>query len=76
MKVWIDQDECTGSGLCELIEPSVFVIGAEGLAVVRDGDAVLPAGPAGTVTVSPEIERQVEEASQACPGRCIRIESE
>jgi ferredoxin len=76
MKVWIDQDECTGSGLCELIEPSVFGIGAEGLAVVRDGDTVLPAGPAGTVTVSPEAERQVLEAAQACPGRCIRIEPE
>lgn len=76
MKVWIDQDECTGSGLCEVIEPSVFAIGEDGLAVVRDGNSTLPAGPAGTVTVSPEAERQVLEAGQACPGRCIRIESE
>jgi ferredoxin len=37
---------------------------------------VVPPGPAGTVTVSPENERQVLEASQACPGGCIRIESE
>ena len=76
MKVWIDQDRCTGSGLCELLEPIVFTIGEDGLAVVHDGDSVLPAGPAGTVTVSPESERQVLEASQACPGRCIRIDSE
>jgi ferredoxin len=76
MKVWIDQDECTGSGLCEAIEPSVFVIDAEGLAAVRDGDTVAPPGPEGTVTVSPEYERQVLEAGQACPGCCIRIESE
>ena len=76
MKVWIDQDECTGSGVCEALEPSVFVIGEEGLAVVRDGDTVLPAGPTGTLTVSPGSERQVLEASQACPGRCIHIEAE
>ena len=76
MKVWIDQDECTGSGLCEAIEPSVFVIDAEGLAAVHDGDTVAPSGPAGTVTVAPEYERQVLEAGQACPGGCIRIESE
>lgn len=76
MRVWIDQDECTGAGLCEVLEPSVFVIGADGLAAVRDGDSALPAGPAGALTVSPDCEREVLEASQACPGRCIRIESE
>lgn len=73
MKVWIDQDECTGSGLCEVLEPSVFEIGEDGLAVVRDGDVTLPPGPEGTVTVSAECERRVLEAGQACPGRCIRI---
>jgi ferredoxin len=76
MRVWIDQEECTGAGLCEVIEPSVFVIGEEGLALVRSGDAVQPAGPTGTVTVTPENEREVREASLACPGRCIRIEAE
>ncbi len=25
MKVWIDQDLCTGDGLCEEIAPDVFV---------------------------------------------------
>ncbi|MSX37440.1 MAG: ferredoxin, partial [Actinobacteria bacterium] len=24
MKVWIDQDLCTGDGLCEEISPNVF----------------------------------------------------
>jgi ferredoxin len=76
MKVWIDQDECTGSGLCELIDPSVFVLDEEGLAAVRAGDAVLEAGPAGAATVPPESEREVLEASQACPGRCIHVEPE
>jgi ferredoxin len=76
MKVWIDQDECTGSGLCEAIEPNMFVLDAEGLAAVRDGDAIAPPGPDGTVTVLPEYDRQVLEAAQACPGGCIRVESE
>jgi ferredoxin len=70
MKVWIDQDQCTGSGLCEAIEPSVFLLDAEGLATVRDGDTE------DAVTVPPQYERQVEEAAQACPGACIRIESD
>jgi len=26
MKVWIDQDLCTGDGLCEEIAPDVFVL--------------------------------------------------
>lgn len=76
MKVWIDQDECTGSGLCEAIEPDVFAIGTDGLAVVCDGDAALPSGRAGALTVPPDHEREVLEAGQACPGRCIRIESD
>jgi ferredoxin len=75
MKVWIDQGECTGSGLCEVLEPDVFALDADGLAVVRDGDSVLPSGPAGALTVSPDFQREVLEASQACPGRCIRIET-
>ncbi|MSX16279.1 MAG: ferredoxin, partial [Actinobacteria bacterium] len=26
MKVWIDQDLCTGDGLCEEISPNVFTL--------------------------------------------------
>ncbi|MCU1488088.1 MAG: ferredoxin, partial [Actinomycetia bacterium] len=26
MKVWIDQDLCTGDGLCEEIAPAVFTL--------------------------------------------------
>jgi len=32
MKVWIDQDLCTGDGLCEEIAPSVFTLLDDGLA--------------------------------------------
>jgi ferredoxin len=41
MKVWIDQDLCTGDGLCEEICPSVFTLLDDGLAYVKQGDDVL-----------------------------------
>ena len=43
MKVWIDQDLCTGDGLCEEIAPDVFTLLDDGLAYVPDGqlDAVI-----------------------------------
>ena len=34
MKVWIDQDLCTGDGLCEEIAPDVFTLLDDGLAYV------------------------------------------
>ena len=40
MKVWIDQDLCTGDGLCEEIAPDVFTLLDDGLAYVREGDKV------------------------------------
>jgi ferredoxin len=74
MRVLIDQDHCTGSGLCELIEPRVFAIGDDGLARVRRGDEILPPGPDTTVTVPPGCEDEVRDASESCPGGCIRLE--
>ena len=35
MKVWIDQDLCTGDGLCEEIAPDVFTLLDDGLACVE-----------------------------------------
>ena len=42
MKVWIDQDLCTGDGLCEEIAPAVFTLLDDGLAYVKEGDKVFP----------------------------------
>ena len=39
MKVWIDQDLCTGDGLCEEIAPAVFTLLDDGLAYVKEGTA-------------------------------------
>ena len=40
MKVWIDQDLCTGDGLCEEIAPDVFTLLDDGLAYVREKDKI------------------------------------
>ena len=76
MKVWIDQDLCTGDGLCEEICPSVFTLLDDGLAYVKQGADVLssPGGADGVATVPSEFEDAVVEASEECPGECIFIE--
>ena len=53
MKVWIDQDLCTGDGLCEEIAPDVFTLLDDGLAYVKEGDKVFddPGGAEGLADV-------------------------
>jgi len=78
MKVWIDQDLCTGDGLCEEICPDVFTLLDDGLAYVKDGSTVMsnPGGAAGMVSVAPGLEDAVSEAAEECPGECIFIEAD
>jgi len=76
MKVWIDQDLCTGDGLCEEICPSVFTLLDDGLAYVKEGADVrnAPGGAEGLAVVPDGMEDAVIEASEECPGECIFIE--
>ena len=78
MKVWIDQDLCTGDGLCEEICPSVFTLLDDGLAYVKQGDDVLssPGGAEGLAIVPAGMGDAVVEASEECPGECIFIEKD
>jgi ferredoxin len=78
MKVWIDQDLCTGDGLCEEIAPAVFTLLDDGLAYVKEGDQVLndPGGQQGLALVPEGMEDAVVEASEECPGECIFVESD
>ena len=76
MKVWIDQDLCTGDGLCEEIAPDVFALLDDGLAYVKEGDKIL-SEPAGAEAVAPVPAGQEEatiESAEECPGECIYIE--
>ena len=78
MKVWIDQDLCTGDGLCEEIAPAVFTLLDDGLAYVKEGDKVFsnPGGPEGLANVPGGMEDAVIESAEECPGECIFIEVE
>jgi ferredoxin len=76
MKVWIDQDLCTGDGLCEEIAPSVFTLLDDGLAYVKEGDKVFsdPGGADGLANVPGGMEEATIESAEECPGECIFIE--
>ena len=80
MKVWIDQDLCTGDGLCEEIAPDVFVMLDDGLAYVREGEKIFAeesgnSQGADGLAVVPEGQEDVTvESAEECPGGCIFIE--
>jgi ferredoxin len=80
MKVWIDQDLCTGDGLCEEIAPDVFVLLDDGLAYVREGSKIFAEsegnlqGAKGMAQVPAGQEEIVVESAEECPGECIFIE--
>jgi ferredoxin len=75
--VWIDQDLCTGDGLCAEIAPDVFVMEPDGLAYVKEGDKIFaaargnPEGAAGVARFAIELTDDVVEAAEECPGECI-----
>jgi ferredoxin len=80
MKVWIDQDLCTGDGICEEIAPDVFVLLDDGLAYVREGEKIFAAsegntqGAEGTANFPDDQMDAVVESAEECPGECIFIE--
>lgn len=76
MDVWIDQDLCTGDGLCTDHCPELFVILEDGISYVHDGGRVGndPGGAASAVSVPARFERAAVEAALDCPGECIFIE--
>jgi len=77
MQVWIDQDLCTGDGICEDYCPEVFVILSDGIAYVREGEVTMndPGQWEGLARVRVEHEAAVLSAATDCPGECIFIES-
>jgi ferredoxin len=80
MKVWIDQDLCTGDGICEEIAPDVFVLLDDGLAYVREGEKIFAAsegntqGAEGMASFPDDQMDAVVESAEECPGECIFIE--
>ncbi|HVM55526.1 MAG TPA: ferredoxin [Acidimicrobiales bacterium] len=85
MRVWIDQDLCTGDGICAEIAPAIFEMDDDGLAYVKEkgwpnrfgpsgGSSPAAHGPSGTVPVPDDVLDPVIEAAEECPGECIFIE--
>ena len=75
MKVWIDQDLCTGDGLCEEIAPDVFTLMDDGLAYVREGGKTLSGSGTEALAVVPAGQEDgTIESAEECPGECIFIE--
>ena len=81
MKVCIDQDLCTGDGLCEEIAPDVFTLLDDGLAYVKEGDKIFadangnPQGAEGMANIPDKLLDAVIESAEECPGECIFIEA-
>lgn len=74
MRVWIDQDLCTGDGLCAEIAPEIFTMLDDGLAYVRGAGKVVLHGSEGTRDLlEAELPGAIESAEE-CPGECIFIE--
>ncbi|HEX6945812.1 MAG TPA: ferredoxin [Acidimicrobiia bacterium] len=85
LMVWIDQDLCTGDGICEEITPDVFTGRDDGLWIVKEeakhfGRTVLfdgtqaPDGARGLARVPDSLIDDVIESAEECPGECIMIE--
>jgi ferredoxin len=76
MRVWIDQDLCTGDGLCTDHAPEVFTLLEDGIAYVKQQGRVLndPGGSASLAVVPPGLYQASINAADDCPGECIFIE--
>jgi ferredoxin len=80
VRVWIDQDLCTGDGLCTDHCPELFVLLDDGISYVRDPStgavANDPGGRTCQVSVPPRFEARVINAALDCPGECIFVEED
>jgi ferredoxin len=78
VRVWIDQDLCTGDGLCTDHAPEVFTLLEDGIAYVKQHGRPLndPGGSGSLAVVPSSLERATVHAAEDCPGECIFIEIE
>lgn len=73
LKVWIDQELCTGDGLCVQYAPEVFEFDVDGLAYVKDDDGELKAAPGAHAGVPESLRLDVIASAKECPGDCIHV---
>jgi ferredoxin len=73
LQVWIDQNLCTGDGLCVQYAPEVFEFDIDGLAYVKDGSGDLLAAPGQRAEVPANLRLDVISSAKECPGDCIHV---
>lgn len=71
--VSIDQDLCTGDGLCVQYAPEVFEFDIDGLAYVKNEAGDLLTEPGSRVAVPAHLCQAVIDAATDCPGECIFV---
>ena len=73
LRVWVDQDLCTGDGLCVQYAPEVFEFDIDGLAYVKDPGGELLQSPGARTAVPGRLRLEVIDAAKECPGDCIHV---
>jgi ferredoxin len=73
LEVWIDQELCTGDGICAQYAPEVFELDIDGLAYVKGEDDELRQQPGQAAPVPLPLLRDVTESVKDCPGDCIHV---
>jgi ferredoxin len=73
LEVWVDQDLCTGDGLCVQYAPDVFEFDIDGLAYVKAEDGELRTEPGSSVPVRADLVLHVIDSARECPGECIHV---
>ncbi|TKA12342.1 ferredoxin [Actinacidiphila oryziradicis] len=73
LEVWIDQDLCTGDGICVQYAPEVFELDIDGLAYVKGGDDQLRQARGATAPVPLPLLVDVVDSAKECPGECIHV---
>ncbi|WP_081238655.1 ferredoxin [Streptomyces viridosporus] len=73
LEVWIDQDLCTGDGICAQYAPEVFELDIDGLAYVKSPQDELLQDRGATTPVPLPLLTDVIDSAEECPGECIHV---
>ena len=73
LEVWIDQDLCTGDGLCAQYAADVFELDIDGLAYVKGPEGGLRQQAGDRVPIPAGLVLDVIDSAKECPGECIHV---
>jgi ferredoxin len=76
LRVRVDQDLCTGDGLCVQYAPEVFEFDVDGLAYVKNETGEMQLAAGAMVDVPAHLRLEVIDAAVECPGECIHLHRE